>query len=29
MTTVSLTGIKEGPGRRQWLELTCAARIDQ
>lgn len=24
-----ITGKKEGPGRRQWYELTCAARADQ
>lgn len=23
-----ITGIKEGPGRRQWLEITAAVRID-
>lgn len=23
-----IVGIKEGAGRRQWLEITCAARID-
>lgn len=25
----NITGIKEAKGRRQWLELTCAARVDQ
>jgi SPP1 family predicted phage head-tail adaptor len=24
----NIAGIKEGTGRRQWLELTCAARAD-
>lgn len=24
-----IVGIKEGAGRRQWLELTCAARTDR
>ena len=23
-----ITGIKEGPGRRQWIEITAAARTD-
>jgi SPP1 family predicted phage head-tail adaptor len=27
--TYDITGIKEMDGRRQWLELTCAARVDQ
>ena len=27
--TYQITGIKEGAGRRQWLEITCAARSDQ
>ena len=26
--TYEITGIKEGRGYRQWLELTCAARSD-
>ena len=25
----NITGIKEGAGRRQWLEITAAARADQ
>lgn len=25
----NISGIKEGKGRRQWLELTCSARTDQ
>lgn len=24
-----ITGIKEGAGRRQWIEITTAARVDQ
>ena len=27
--TFEIVGIKEGAGRRQWLELTCARRNDQ
>lgn len=27
--TYEIAGRKEGPGRRQWIELTCAARTDQ
>ena len=26
--TYEITGIKEAKGRRQWLEVTCAARAD-
>ena len=26
--TYEINGIKEGEGRRQWLELTCGARVD-
>jgi SPP1 family predicted phage head-tail adaptor len=27
--TYEIAGIKEADGRRQWIELTCAARNDQ
>lgn len=27
-TTYEISGIKEGKGRKQWLELTCSARSD-
>lgn len=27
-TVYEVTGIKEGPGRREWLEITCSARSD-
>ncbi|RVV99705.1 head-tail adaptor protein [Mesobaculum littorinae] len=27
--TYEITGIKEGSGRRRWLEITCAARSDE
>jgi head-tail adaptor len=27
--TYEIVGKKEGKGRRQWIELTCAARSDQ
>ena len=27
--TYNIFGIKEGTGRRQWLEVTAAARVDQ
>ena len=27
-TVYEITGIKEGEGRRDWLEFTCAARSD-
>lgn len=27
-TVYEITGIKEGLGRREWLEITCAARSD-
>ena len=27
-TAYEITGIKEGPGRREWLEITCSARSD-
>ena len=26
--TYEITGRKEGAGRRQWIEFTCAARVD-
>jgi SPP1 family predicted phage head-tail adaptor len=26
--TYDISGVKEGAGRRQWLEITCAARSD-